>query len=267
MTGIIFRETLRRGWRPMLYWGIGMALLALYMLVAIQDMDTLGQYAAIVESMPPALLALFGSEVAAIGSPDGFIAFGFFGFGLLFLAVYAVSAGLNITANEEEDGILDSLLAQPVPRWRVMIEKFLAYLVLSAGIVVLSYAGLLLGMQFSALPVNTGRMAQAAANMLPSMLLMTAFTMFAAVVVRRRAVAMGLAAVFVVGSYFVDFLGGAASGSLADALRALSFFSYYDATTVMQTGLNWGSVALLLGVTAALVAGALWFFQRRDVGV
>jgi putative exporter of polyketide antibiotics len=73
--------------------------------------------------------------------------------------------------------------------------------------------------------------------------------------------------VFVVGSYFVDFLGGAASGSLADALRALSFFSYYDATTVMQTGLNWGSVALLLGVTAALVAGALWFFQRRDVGV
>ena len=35
----------------------------------------------------------------------------------------------------------------------------------------------------------------------------------------------------------------------------------------MVGGLNVGSVALLLAVTAALVAGTLWFFQRRDVGV
>lgn len=267
MAGAVFRETLRRGWRPMLYWGVGLGLMGLYIMVAVQDMETLQQYAAIVASMPPALAQLFGMTAAAMATPEGFIAFGFFSYGLLILSVYAIMAGLDITASEEESGILDALLAQPVPRWRVMAEKFLASALTAAGVVAISVAGLLIGAQFSSLPVNTGRVVEGAVNMLPSLLLLIAFTMFVAVIVRRRSTAAALAAVFVVGSYFVDFLGGAASSSLAVSLRGLSFFSHYDAVGAMQNGLNWGSIALLLAVTAALALGALWFFQRRDVGV
>lgn len=268
MAGAIFTETLRRHWRQMVYWGVGVGLLGFYVLVVIKDVDVLKQYAAIAESMPPVLLQMFGAQdAAALATPEGFMSFGFFGYTLLILAVYAVMAGLNVTANEEEDGILDVLLAQPVPRWRVVIEKLAAYALISAGIIALSFVLVLAGTPFSGMPVSVSRLLEGTLNMLPSLWLMIAFTAFAAVTARRRTTALAVAAVFIVASYFVDFLGAAASGSLADALRALSFFSYYDPNAVMVSGLNAGSVALLLAVTAALVAGTLWFFQRRDVGV
>lgn len=268
MAGVVFQETLRRHWRQMIYWGVGLGLLGFYVLVVIKDVDMLEQYAALAERMPPALLQMFGmGDAASLATPEGFMSFGFFGYTLLVLAVYAVMAGLNVTANEEEDGSLDSLLAQPVPRWRVMVEKLLAYAVTSAGILAVSFLFLAVGTQFSEIPVSLGRMLEGSVNMLPSIWLMIAFTAFVAVVFRRRSTAVMVASVFIVASYFIDFLGEAATGSLADALRTVSFFSYYNPTAVMVSGLDVGSMALLLAVTAALVGGALWFFQRRDVGV
>ena len=268
MAGAIFRETLRRHWRQMLYWGIGLGLLGFYVLVVIKDVDMLAQYASIVESMPPVLMQMFGvGDAAALATPEGFISFGFFSYTLLMLAVYAVMAGLNVTANEEEEGILDVLLAQPVPRWRVMAEKLLAYALATVGIVAMAFLFILAGIQAAGIPVSVGRMLEGSVNILPSTWLMIAFTAFAAVVFRRRGTAVMVASVFVIASYFINFLGEAASGSLANALRAVSFFNYYDPNAVMVSGLNAGSIALLLGVTAALAAGALWAFQRRDVGV
>lgn len=268
MAGAIFLETLRRQWRQVLYWGIGLGLLGFYVLVIIKDVDMLEQYASIIESMPPVLMQMFGVDNAAtLATPEGFISFGFFSYTLLVLAVYAVMAGLSVTANEEEDGILDSLLAQPVPRWRVMVEKLLAYALASAGILAVAFLFILAGMQISVIPVSVGRMLEGSVNMLPSVWLMIAFTAFVAVVFRRRGTAVMVASVFIVASYFINFLGEAASGSLAAALRTLSFFSYYDPNAVMVSGLNAGNLALLLGVAAALAAGALWAFQRRDVGL
>jgi len=94
-----------------------------------------------------------------------------------------------------------------------------------------------------------------------------AFTTLAGVVLPRRGTAVAVSVIFVIGSYFVDFLGAAASGSLADNLRVLSFFRYYDSTGVMEHGLEWGNIAVLLIATAVFVIGSLWFFERRDIAV
>jgi ABC-2 type transport system permease protein len=268
VTGAIFMETLRRQWRQVLYWGIGMGLLGLYITSVIDNVDFLQQYAGIVESMPPALMQMFGIDSAAtLATPEGFIAFGFFGYTLLILAVFAVVCGMNITANEEDDGIMDIVLSAPIPRWRVIVEKYLAYALMAILIMLISFLGLWIGMQGSALVVDISRVFESTINVIPSMLLMIAFTMFAGTVLRRRGTALAISAVFVVASYFIDFLGEAASGTAADTLRAISFFSYYDANDVMVNGLNIGNVAVLLIATAVLFAGSLYAFQRRDVGV
>ncbi|NWG17935.1 MAG: ABC transporter permease subunit [Chloroflexi bacterium] len=268
MAGVTFVHTLRRNWRQILYWGIGIGLLGMYVAIIVQDADILKQYAELAKNVPPALLQMFGmNDTAALATPEGFISFGFFGYTLLILAVYAVIAGMSVTANEEDDGILDVVLALPIPRWRVVVERFFAYALIATAIVAVAFGGLWLGILSSALDINVSRMVEGSINMMPSFLLMIAFTMFVGVVARRKAMALAAAAIFIVGSYFINFLGSAASGSLADTLQAVSFFSYYNSEDVLLHGLNAGNVGLLLTVTAALVVGTVWSFNRRDVGL
>jgi ABC-2 type transport system permease protein len=268
MAGVTFVHTVRRNWRQILYWGIGIGLLGMYVAIIVQDADILKQYAELAKNFPPALLQMFGmNDVATLATPEGFISFGFYGYTLLVLAVYAVMAGMSVTANEEDDGILDVVLALPIPRWRVVIERFFAYALIAILIVVVAFGGLWVGILSSPLEINVTRMMEGSINMIPSFLLMIAFTMFVGAVARRKGTALAAAAIFIVGSYFINFLGASASGSLADTLQAVSFFSYYNSEDVLLNGLNIGNMVLLLGVTAALVVGTVWSFNRRDVGV
>jgi ABC-2 type transport system permease protein len=269
MRGATFNETLRRNWRGALYWAAGMFGYALYVTVIIQDVDMLRQYAELAQSFKPGILKLLGvgDDLTALATPEGFLGFAFFAWIVLFLAVYAVLAGLNITANDEDEGIIDVVLALPLPRWQIIIEKYAAYALLLAAIITVTFLGLVVGSGFSAMTLDLGRLFVTTLNALPSLLLVMGFTVWVSVTVRRRSTAAAAAAAFVAVSYLVNSLGSMASGTLADVLRGLSFFYYYDANGVLQNGLAWGSIALLAAVTLVLLSGTLWFFQRRDVAV
>src|SRR3954466_12868953 len=103
MTGVVFMNTLRRNWLNGLYWAIGIALLGVYIIVVVPNVDMLKQYADLVKTMPPLLLQAFGASASAdITTPAGFLGFGFFSYILLVIAAYSVVAGLNVTANEED---------------------------------------------------------------------------------------------------------------------------------------------------------------------
>ncbi len=269
MTGVIFKNTLRRSWRGGLYWGIGIMLLGVYSLIVIPNVDMLKQYADLIGNMPPALMQMFGAgDAASIATPAGFLGFAFFGYTLLILAAYAVVAGLNITANEEDRGILDIVLSLPIPRWRLMVERLLAYTLTLVLILTLTFVPMWLVMQSNdALAIAPGRLLEGVVNMLPSTLLVLAFTALAGTALRTRGLAAAVASGFVIVSYFINFIGSAASDTAAGALRGLSFFNYYNGGEIMNTGLVWGNVGLLLVVTLICAGAALWFFERRDIGV
>lgn len=267
MNGIVFTETLRRSWRGMIYWGLGLGIYAAIFPLIIKDADILKQYGEIAKAFPPALMKLFGGDAATLATPEGFLAYGLYGYMLLILAVYAIINGLNITANEEDQGILDVVLSLPLPRWRVIVEKFLAYSLMMVVILLMMFAALWLGMQSSVLKIDLDKVIGSTFNLLPSTLLMMAFTAWAGSFFRSKGTATAVASLFVIGSYFLNFLGEAASETIFNTLRSLSFFRYYDHNGVILNGLSWGNVGLLLAVTVALFAGSLWFFQRRDIGV
>ncbi len=268
MTGVIFWNTLRRSWRGGLYWGIGIALLGLYALIVIPNVDMLKQYADLVASMPPALMQLFGtSDAASLATPAGFLGFAFFSYTLLILSAYGVIAGLNITANEEDRGILDVTLSLPIPRWRLVAERLLAYTVIVVLMLMLTFVAMWMVLQSNPMEIGAGRLLEGVVNMLPSTLLVLTFTALAGTALRSRGIAAAVASAFVIVSYFVDFIGNAASDTAASAVRVLSYFNYYNGGTIMSTGLVWGNVILLLVFAALFAAAALWFFQRRDIGV
>lgn len=132
MNGIVFRDTVRSNLRTTLYWSIGMGILGFYIVVIASSSEILEGYANLMASLPPAMLSIIGiSDVTLFTSVEGFVGGVLANYGMLFFAVYAVMAGLNITTNEEDDGILDVLLSLPISRSQVIIEKVLALAVLS----------------------------------------------------------------------------------------------------------------------------------------
>ncbi|MDX2161193.1 MAG: ABC transporter permease subunit [bacterium] len=270
MNGVIFTETLRRGWRGMLWWGIGLGFLAWLNVIAVPNVESIQQIAGLLETMPPLMMQMFGvTDIQFMATPEGYLALQLFAFFPLVLAIYGGSVGMNIVANEEDRGILDMLLSAPVPRWRVLLEKALAYAVLIVGVVALLFAwvwaGLLMVPEIAA-QIDMGELAVATFGMVPqTWIVMGAAALFTGLL-RSRGLALGLVAAFVVGSYFLNTLGGAVTDSILATLRPLSYFSHLDSAAIFNGNVQWGALLLPALATAVGVGIGMIGFQRRDVG-
>ena len=266
MTGSIFIETLRRNWRQGVYWGLVLFIFGWMILAIIPNVDALNQFSELVETMPFIIQAFGGSDIEQMATPEGFLNLEYFGFTVLLLSAFAVMAGLNVTSNEEDEGTLDIVLSLPVTRWRVIVERFLAFVIIAIIAVVIGYIGLWLGSSTSSVDINLSGIASANFHLLATVILTIGITVFVTAVIRRRAIAMGVVAIIIIFSYFINVLGLAAPGSILESVRNLSYFRYYDSQSALFQGILIPNITLLLGLTLVLVIGAIIMFNRRDVG-
>lgn len=268
MNGAVFAETLRRNWKAALIWGAGLAVYGLYAAVLVPDLEGLGRYVEIFEALPGALMSVFGfSDARVMATPEGFIGL-YLLYSLLILAVYAVLSGLSITANDEETGIMDMVLSLPLPRARMMAEKYAAYSLLLLVICLLAGVGMIVGdalnnnIQVSAVNLLLGNLA-----IVPSAMVVMAVTALLGAVVRRRGTAATLAGVFVAVSFFLDNLARSVQNDLAQAARSMSFFRHANVTEALFGGLALGSAVVLLMAALAALAAGIMAYQRRDVRI
>ncbi len=271
MIGTVLMETLRRSWKQMVYWGMGMAVLAFYpFLMMPSTPEGFEQYAEIGRSLPEGVLAMFGlNDVAIIGTPEGFIGYSFFGYILLVLAVYAVIAGLNVSAVDEDNGSMDMLLSLPLPRGHIITEKVLAYSLMSVGIALFAFIGFLFGAQIAGDKLNLSweRYLISTLSIVPGTIFMLAVTAFIGTLVRRRSNAAVLAGIFIFASYVLNVVGGMSNTAFAETMKGFSFFAYLNTSTALKEGVTIASALTLIGVSIALTVGAVALFERRDVSV
>jgi ABC-2 type transport system permease protein len=255
----IFLKAMREQRVMVLGFGLGSALMAALVL---------GIYPSYREGLsdieiPPALKALFGD--IDLTTANGFLSAEFFSWIPVLLVVYAIIQGTGVLAGEESNGTLDLLLAQPISRTRLFIEKAFSIIVGTLIIVALILPGWLIPYAAADIDVALGRLLVATAAMAPLVLAFAALSLLAGCLLpTRRDAATAIVAVAVV-SYFVNSLGQAVE--VLEPLRPASLFFYYRAEKVLVPGVDPAGVAVLLGT--AVVAGglALAAFQRRDLGV
>ena len=101
----------------------------------------------------------------------------------------------------------------------------------------------------------------------PVMIFIMAATMFIAAVVRRRQTALGVVTAFVIASFMLQTIGAMAEDTVAEPIGRLSFFTYYNAASIMTDGFVWAHIIGLLGLSAALLVFSLYRYERRDIGV
>lgn len=268
--GAVFAQTLRDNLPGIAAWGLGYsALIGLVSLLypILEENNTL---LGLVRGL--GLMGLGGSNAVnlqTMTSFAGYVAFQALSWAPLILSIYLVPQALNAIAREEERGTLDILLSTPLPRWRLLAEKVAAIVTSLAGILLVMWAALALCSQF--VQAENFTMTHAIAgiwHILPISLLIVSFTLLVSVTARNSRSAGGVAALFILVSYFIRAITNLIPDvPLLAELSDLSPFAWYRSLTALTTGFLWSYDSLLLGASVVLLALAFWQFNRRDLGL
>lgn len=215
----------------------------------------------------PEMLQGFLGEAGqgAYGTFDGFIAVEFFSWVPLLLIVLAVIGGTAVVAGDEGAGMLDLLLAQPVRRARLLLERVAALAVVLAAAALASLPGFLLAAALVDFPIDLGNITLAVLNMLPLVLLFLALSVLGSAALPSRSAATMLAVAVIVVTYFFNLIGAAVER--VHVLQQFSPFYWADATHVLFHGFDWPRTGVFLALTGALLGLAVLAFERRDVAV
>ncbi len=177
--------------------------------------------------------------------------------------IYGIVLFTSLIAGEENDGTLQTLLAQPVKRSRIYIEKLLAGMVLTLGICVFITIGVIIGAALVHESIGLGRLTVSTLALWLITLNFSIFSYTLGAITGKRGFAGGLAG-------GIAFLGLLIS-SLADSVKALkvadkfSPFHYFNKPGILQYGPHWDQLLILAAISAVLAAVGYVFFLRRDI--
>ncbi len=264
MLRTLFGKSLRDQRAGILGWGLGLGAMAVLLLTNYNRVlqNPALSLDAYWESFPEAMRAFFGN-VASITTLSGFLRVEILAYLPLLLALFTVGHASAALVGEEERGILDLVLAQPVPRWRLLLERFLAVAVGTLAICVLIGLSFVLGARIGDVEADLLPLFLAPVSAFLPLLLFEALTFLAGSLVHRRRYVNLVAALAVVGSYFLNGLA-----QLIEPLkpwRPLSPFYHYERIDVLGGQVEAGAILFFLTLTLLFLALSLFSFERKDL--
>jgi ABC-2 type transport system permease protein len=248
-------------------WCLGVTGLVVFTVAFFPTVKGNETFDELADQLPNSLRSLVGlAQGAPITSAPGYLHARLFStlVPLLFV-VYAIGLGSRAIGGTEEDGTLEFLLAHPVTRTRVTLERYLANIALLATLTVVFTVGL----TFSALPVDalegvslTG-LAGAATGAFALALLHGSLAYTVGAATGRRAPAVAAATSVAVAGYLVEGLL-----AVSDTIRPLRYTSpwhWYLGRNMLTDGIAPDAIAPPLLLSLTLLAAATRLFARRDL--
>lgn len=213
-------------------------------------------------SLPDELLAMVGG--GDLSTPEGWYQVEMYGLMLpISLLVISIVIGSAAIAGAERKHTMGILLSNPVSRTTVVLQKTVVMVLFAIIVGIATFAGTWAGSAAGSLGVNPWNIA---ATCTLGVLLGLSFGALALAIggaTGRPHVASYAAA----GAAAVSFV---VNGFLPLSENLMTFakfqpFYYYLSSDPLVNGMNWGHAAILSGLTAILVAGAVVAFNRRDI--
>jgi ABC-2 type transport system permease protein len=261
----LYLKSLRDQRRALAWWTVGLVATAVFLMALYPTVrESAGQLNDYVKKMPKAMQALLGG-IGDYASPAGYLKAELFNFMMpVVFLIFAIGAGARAIASEERSGTLDLLLANPISRRRVVLQKFGALGSLIVTLSILLLLGLAIGT--AAFGFEIGWSGVVAQTFSLAMLAATfgAFSLAVGSLTGSRGIASGLIGGLAVAAYLVNSLSAVASW--LRPYRLLSPFHYYSGHDPIVSGLDPVHVAVLLVSTALSLGLAVLAFDRRDLG-
>ena len=260
--GALFLSDLRLRWRSLTWWSIGViALVAMSdaFYPSIAGDPSLND---VMEQIPESLRPLLGPE--DITSPVGYLASQLY-LSLLpaLLLIFAIGRGSSALAGEEEDHTLDLLLAQPIDRRSLYLQKCFG---IGVGVAVLAGASwlptaILAGP--TGLNVPASSLASATFQLFALAMFFASLALTVSSAAGRKSAGIAVAAGIAFVTFLVDGLGQTIDWLAG--VRPFLPWRWYDATTALTDGFLWPSFFVLIGASVVVAAVGLALFERRNL--
>ncbi len=253
---LTFRQT-RRG---MIGWLLGVAGITALYVSSYKSVS--GAKAAAISGYPPALKRALNLQ--NLSTPSGYLAATAFGIPMvLIVSIYAIGAGTRSVAGDEEAGVLDLLLAYPLTRSKLVVERavLLAAVVVAMGATVEVVIVALRGP--TGLTIGIDDLTAATVSLILLGWCLGGITLFVSAALGRRgavlATSAGIALFLYLASSFLPLVGHFAW------TRHISPYAWHSDGNPLHNGWNLGRCALLAAVAFVATAGAAYLFGRRDL--
>jgi len=260
----VFAKSLRDQRWAVLGWSIAILALVSVMVAlwpAIHDASA--DLSRLLASMPPAMKAVLGN--ADFTTARGFLSAQLFGVMLpVLIAILGISRGAGLLAGEEERGELTLVLARPVQRRRLFVEKagaaLLTVVVVAAVVFVILFAATrIAGMDVAAAELGGGAVGLALLGCLLASLALG----IGGVTGSRTAALVGTVVAAVV--FYLAAIFGRMVGSL-DWLAGISPWEWSFGSNPLTDGPSLGSALAVVTLGVVVLGIGLWRFDRRDIG-
>lgn len=216
----------------------------------------------LLDQFPEGLLAAFGG--GDMSTPEGWYQIETFGLmAPIALWIVTIVVGSRALAGEEERRTMSLLLANPIKRSKIVIEKAWAMVACAVTIGFATFAGVWLGSLLGGLGMNAG-------NIAATCLLVTLLGLFIGALALALSAATGrvkIASFGSIGAAIVFYLTATLlplNESMAGFAKWSPYY-YYLSSDPLVTGMNWGHGAILAGLTLGLIMLSVFLFQRRDL--
>ena len=245
-------------------WAASLAAYAAFIVSFFPSIRDSPSFATALEDYPDALKELFGGEAGFdLTSGPGFIGAELYYLALpILLAIVAIGYGAALGA-EQESGLTDLILSNPLSRRRVIVERALTIIVavgLLTGVVTLV---VFIGDGFVDLDIGLSRLLAAATGNVVLAVLHGLVALTAAAATGKRTLAVGTAtAVFALGyllhvaAGFIDWL---------EPAKVLSPYYHATGSSPLATGWSLDNLAVLVVASSLALAAAVFAFDRKDL--
>ncbi len=260
----VFERTLHDERRALAGWLTGLAGLGLVMLAVYPSVHHNQEISRLVAGYPRAFRSLFG--ISDYASGPGYLRAEVFSLtGPLLVVIMAVLWGADALAGEEDRRTIDLLLANPVSRRQVVLEKWAAVALAVGGAslglgVVLAAGGPLAGLHVGSVPLFSA----VVATMLLGVLFATVALAVGAAT-GRRGLARGVATLLAVAAYLASTLPDLVSW--LRPVRPLSPWYHALGVDPLTAGFLPLHLLVLIAMTGLSAGAAIVAFDRRDLAV
>lgn len=244
------------------YLSIGMALLAAMVVWVYPSFSGAFGGDELLEAYPEEMLRVF--RIETMTSLEGFLAFELYTFGwIVLLGLYVAYVAAGTIADDVDRGRMDTLLAMPISRARLVAEKFLAVGVPIVVVNLLTPIVLLVGSRLIDEPLAVADVVAVHLLSIPYLFACAGIGLVCSVVFDRVGVAQRAAlgatfALFLVESLLVE--------TDYTELGAVAPMRYYDPNEILLDGtFDPVGVAVLVGMTVALLVASQLLFRRADI--
>jgi len=254
--------------RTLLVWaGIALAIFLMQIAVCgiIHDNQSVKAFLKFLDMFPAVLKIALGGEMVQMGKTPGLIAIGYqHPFVLFLFMLFAVGVPTGLLAGEVQKGTMELILSRPITKMQVYFCAGLLTLTGMFALVMVMFLGTVTAVNiydfgepiplrlFFRIATNGGLLASTVG----------AVALLAAALFRRRNMAVGVTAAFLVANYFVSIISQLWPRMYFT--RHVTLFNYVNGPRVW-VGWPLGDMAVLAGTLLVAVVAGGFIWHRRDL--